>query len=164
MQMSDLIPVLEEISNPLGASLARQILSGLGAMVRVGLGYLTLSRRTDTLSGGELQRLKIVRHLGSSLTNITYIFDEPTTGLHHRDVQQLLHLLRRLVSQGNTVIVVEHRLEVIAQADWIIDIGPGAGDRGGQVLFTGTPDQLIAFSGSETARFLRKAAGVPPLD
>lgn len=133
-------------------------------MVRVGLGYLTLSRRTDTLSGGELQRLKIVRHLGSSLTNITYIFDEPTAGLHHRDVQQLLHLLRRLVSQGNTVIVVEHRLEVIAQADWIIDIGPGAGDRGGQVLFTGTPDQLIAFPGSETARFLRKAAGVPPLD
>lgn len=164
MQVSDLIPVLEEISDPLGASLARQILSGLGAMVRVGLGYLTLSRRTDTLSGGELQRLKIVQHLGSSLTNITYIFDEPTAGLHHRDVQQLLHLLRRLVSQGNTVIVVEHRLEVIAQADWIIDIGPGAGNRGGQVLFTGTPDQLIAFPGPETARFLRKAAGVPPLD
>lgn len=133
-------------------------------MVRVGLGYLTLSRRTDALSGGELQRLKIVRHLDSSLTNITYIFDEPTAGLHHRDVQQLLHLLRQLVSQGNTVIVGEHRLEVIAQADWIIDIGPGAGDRGGQVLFTGTPDQLIAFPGSETARFLRTAAGVPPLD
>ena len=133
-------------------------------MVRVGLGYLTLSRRTDALSGGELQRLKIVRHLDSSLTNITYIFDEPTAGLHHRDVQQVLHLLRQLVSQGNTVIVGEHRLEVIAQADWIIDIGPGAGDRGGQVLFTGTPDQLIAFPGSETARFLRTAAGVPPLD
>lgn len=164
MQVSDLIPVLEEISDPLGASLARQILSGPGAMVRVGLSYLTLSRRTYTLSSGELQRLKIVRHLGSSLTNITYIFDEPTAGLYHRDVQQLLHLLRRLVSQGNTVIVVEHRLEVIAQADWIIDIGPGAGDRGGQVLFTETPDQLIAFPGSETARFLRKAAGVPPLD
>lgn len=131
-------------------------------MVRVGLGYLTLSRRTDTLSGGEVQRLKLASELTKS-GNI-YIFDEPTAGLHHRDVQQLLHLLRRLVSQGNTVIVMEHRLEVIAQADWIIDIGPGAGDRGGQVLFTGTPDQLIAFPGSETARFLRKAAGVPPLD
>ena len=131
-------------------------------MVRVGLGYLTLSRRTDTLSGGEVQRLKLASELTKS-GNI-YIFDEPTAGLHHRDVQQLLHLLRRLVSQGNTVIVVEHRLEVIAQADWIIDIGPGAGDRGGQALFTGTPDQLITFPGSETARFLRKAAGVPPLD
>lgn len=131
-------------------------------MVRVGLGYLTLSRRTDTLSGGEVQRLKLASELTKS-GNI-YIFDEPTAGLHHRDVQQLLHLLRRLVSQGNTVIVVEHRLEVIAQADWIIDIGPGAGDRGGQVLFTGTPDQLIAFPGSETARFLRKTAGVPPQD
>lgn len=131
-------------------------------MVRVGLGYLILSRRTDTLSGGEVQRLKLASELTKS-GNI-YIFDEPTAGLHHRDVQQLLHLLRRLVSQGNTVIVVEHRLEVIAQADWIIDIGPGAGDRGGQALFTGTPDQLIAFPGSETARFLREAAGVPPLD
>ncbi len=155
MQVSDLVGVLENIRDPLGASLARQILVGLQAMVRVGLGYLTLSRRTDTLSGGEVQRLKLASEL--TKTGNIYIFDEPTTGLHHRDVQQLLQLLRRLVSQGNTVIAVEHRLEVVAQADWVIDMGPGAGDQGGRVVFTGTPEQLLRCEGSETARFLREA-------
>ena len=110
----------------------------------MGLGYLSLDRRTDILSGGEAQRLKMVRHLGSSLSNITYMLDEPTAGLHSQDVTRLLELVRRLVDQGNTVVVVEHRPELIAAADWVIDMGPGGGNRGGEVLFTGTPEALVA--------------------
>lgn len=102
-----------------------------------------------------MQRLKLASELTKS-GNI-YIFDEPTTGLYRNDVQLLLTLLRRLVAQGNTVIVVEHRLEVIAQADWVIDMGSGAGDRGGRVVFAGTPRQLLDCRESETARFLRDA-------
>ena len=118
-------------------------------------GYMTLGQPLSTLSGGEVQRLKLASELTKS-GNIS-IFDEPTTGLHLNDVQLLLKLLRQLVDQGNTVIVVEHRLEVIAQADWIIDMGPGAGDCGGSVIFTGTPRQLLGCRESETARFLREA-------
>lgn len=120
----------------------------------MGLGYLSLDRRTDILSGGEAQRLKMVRHLGSSLSNITYMLDEPTAGLHSQDVTRLLELVRRLVDQGNTVVVVEHRPELIAAADWVIDMGPGGGNRGGEVLFTGTPEALVACEWSETGRYL----------
>ena len=133
----------------------RQIREPLQLLQAVGLGYMTLGQPLSTLSGGEVQRLKLASELTKS-GNI-YIFDEPTTGLHRNDVQLLLKLLRQLVDQGNTVIVVEHRLEVIAQADWIIDMGPGAGDRGGSVVFTGTPRQLLDCRESETARFLREA-------
>lgn len=155
MQVSDLVGVLEDIRDPLGASLARQILVGLRAMVRVGLGYLTLSRRTDTLSGGELQRLKMVRHLGSSLTNITYIFDEPTAGLHPADVRRICDLLQQLRDQHNTVLVVEHDRQVIGLADHIIELGPLAGSQGGELVFQGTPDELRA-AGTLTAQMLAR--------
>lgn len=161
MQVSDLVGVLEDIRDPLGASLARQIRVGLEAMVRVGLGYLTLSRRTDSLSGGELQRLKMVRHLGSSLTNITYIFDEPTAGLHPADVRRICDLLQQLRDQHNTVLVVEHDRQVISLADHIIELGPLAGSHGGELVFQGTPHELRE-AGTLTSRVLAQGLTVNP--
>lgn len=128
----------------------RKLLQG---MVDVGLGYLTLGQPTSTLSGGEIQRLKLVSELHKS-GNI-YILDEPSTGLHSQDIEKLLGLLRKLVEQQNTVIIVEHRLELIAQADWVIDMGPDGGSAGGNVLFCGTPKELIACSTSRTGQYLK---------
>ena len=142
MQISDLIPVLEAIDHPLGKSIADQILVCLHHMMDVGLGYLSLSRRTDTMSGGESQRLKMVRHLGSSLSNITYIFDEPTAGLHPADAQKIGKLLLALRDNHNTVLVVEHSRQMIELADHIIEMGPQAGAKGGEVVFQGTVEQL----------------------
>ena len=142
MQISDLIPVLEAIDHPLGKSIAGQILVCLHHMMDVGLGYLSLSRRTDTMSGGESQRLKMVRHLGSSLSNITYIFDEPTAGLHPADVQKIGKLLLALRDNHNTVLVVEHSRQMIELADHVVEMGPLAGAQGGQVIFQGTVEQL----------------------
>lgn len=142
MQISDLIPVLEAINHPLGKSIAGQILVCLHHMMDVGLGYLSLSRRTDTMSGGESQRLKMVRHLGSSLSNITYIFDEPTAGLHPADVQKIGKLLLALRDNHNTVLVVEHSRQMIELADHVVEMGPLAGAQGGQVIFQGTVEQL----------------------
>ncbi len=120
----------------------------------VGLGYLTLGQPTSTLSGGEIQRLKLASELNNS-GNI-YILDEPSTGLHSQDTEKLFGLLRKLVEQKNTVIIVEHRLELIAQADWGIDIGPDGGSDGGNILFYGTPKELIACSASKTGRYLKR--------
>lgn len=142
MQISDLIPVLEAIDHPLGKSIANQILVCLRHMVDVGLGYLSLSRRTDTMSGGESQRLKMVRHLGSSLSNITYIFDEPTAGLHPADAQKIGKLLLALRDNHNTVLVVEHSRQMIELADHVVEMGPLAGAKGGEVVFQGTVEQL----------------------
>lgn len=142
MQISDLIPVLEAIDHPIGKSIAGQILVCLHHMMDVGLGYLSLSRRTDTMSGGESQRLKMVRHLGSSLSNITYIFDEPTAGLHPADVQKIGKLLLALRDNHNTVLVVEHSRQMIELADYVVEMGPLAGAQGGQVIFQGTVEQL----------------------
>lgn len=142
MQISDLIPVLEAIDHPLGKSIAGQILVCLHHMMDVGLGYLSLSRRTDTMSGGESQRLKMVRHLGSSLSNITYIFDEPTAGLHPADMQKIGKLLLALRDNHNTVLVVEHSRQMIELADHVVEMGPLAGAQGGQVIFQGTVEQL----------------------
>ena len=142
MQISDLIPVLEAIDHPLGKSIAGQILVCLHHMMDVGLGYLSLSRRTDTMSGGESQRLKMVRHLGSSLSTITYIFDEPTAGLHPADVQKIGKLLLALRDNHNTVLVVEHSRQMIELADHVVEMGPLAGAQGGQVIFQGTVEQL----------------------
>ena len=128
----------------------RKLLQG---MVDVGLGYLTLGQPTSTLSGGEIQRLKLASELNNS-GNI-YILDEPSTGLHSQDIEKLLGLLRKLVEQQNTVIIVEHRLELIAQADWVIDMGPDGGSAGGNVLFCGTPKELIACSTSRTGQYLK---------
>lgn len=123
-------------------------------MLDVGLGYMTLGQPTSTLSGGEVQRLKLASELHKQ--GNVYVLDEPTTGLHNQDVIRLLQLLRRIVAAGNTVIVVEHRQELIVQADWIIDLGPEGGRKGGEVMFTGTPEQLLTCADSLTGRYLRK--------
>ena len=127
----------------------------LQSMMDVGLGYMTLGQPTSTLSGGEVQRVKLASELHKE-GNI-YILDEPTTGLHNRDIEKLLSLLRQLVAQHNTVVIVEHRLELIAQADWIIDMGPEGGSEGGKVLFCGMPDELLKCFDSKTGSYLRKS-------
>ncbi|MFD8524782.1 ATP-binding cassette domain-containing protein [Streptomyces capillispiralis] len=159
MQVTDLIAVLREIDDPVAAPIARAAVAALERIERIGLGYLSLDRETTTLSGGEGQRLKTVRHLGSSLTGMTYIFDEPSVGLHPRDVHRLGELLLRLRDKGNTVLVVEHDPDVIALADHVVDMGPGAGTGGGRVVFEGTPDALAA-SGTLTGRCLRRRTAV----
>ncbi len=126
----------------------------LSRLSTVGLGYITLGQTLDTLSGGELQRVKLAAELGKK--GQIYILDEPTTGLHMADVAQLMEVLDKLVSRGNTLIVIEHNLEVLAQADWVIDLGPGAGQKGGTILFEGTPQELSNTSDSITGRYLKK--------
>jgi excinuclease UvrABC ATPase subunit len=133
----------------------------LDSFVEIGLGYLSLDRASGTLSGGEAQRVKMVRHLGSSLTDVTYVFDEPTTGLHPHDVGQMNDLLLRLRDKGNTVLVVEHEPQVIAIADHVVDLGPGAGAAGGTVCFEGTVDDLRA-AGTVTGRHLDDRAALKP--
>ena len=125
----------------------------LDSFVEIGLGYLSLNRPSGTLSGGEAQRTKMIRHLGSSLTDVTYVFDEPTIGLHPHDIQRMNDLLLQLRDKGNTVLVVEHKPEAIAIADHVVDLGPGAGAAGGEVVFEGTVDGLRA-SDTITGRHL----------
>lgn len=122
-------------------------------MIDVGLDYLTLGQPTSTLSGGEVQRVKLASELHKK--GQVYILDEPSIGLHRKDTGMLLELLRRLVSGGNTVVMIEHRPELIAAADWVIDIGPEGGSRGGEIVFEGTPEQLVRCDGSKTGRFLK---------
>src|SRR5690606_28701762 len=122
----------------------------------VGLGYITLGQSAVTLSGGEAQRVKLSTELGKKDTGRTfYILDEPTTGLHFQDIQHLMNVLNKLVDRGNTVLVIEHKLDVIKMADHIIDLGPEGGDGGGRILFEGTPEDLVKCRESHTARFLR---------
>ncbi|QOV34122.1 excinuclease ABC subunit UvrA [Streptomyces ferrugineus] len=147
MQVTDLITALRDIDDPVARPIARSAVTALERIDTIGLGYLSLDRETSTLSGGEGQRLKTVRHLGSSLTGMTYIFDEPSVGLHPRDVGRLGDLLLRLRDKGNTVLVVEHDPDVIALADHVVDMGPEAGAGGGRVVFEGTPKEL---AGSDT--------------
>ena len=125
----------------------------LQSMLDVGLGYLTLGQPTSTLSGGEVQRVKLASELHK--TGSVYVMDEPSTGLHAKDVELLLALLRKLVENGNTVIIVEHRMELIAQADWIIDMGLEGGTNGGEMVFCGTPRDLLKCDTSKTAKYLR---------
>ncbi|MFF7858420.1 ATP-binding cassette domain-containing protein [Streptomyces sp. NPDC007904] len=159
MQVTDLIAVLRGIDDPVAGPIAGAAVAALERIETIGLGYLSLDRETSTLSGGEGQRLKTVRHLGSSLTGMTYIFDEPSVGLHPRDVHRLGDLLLRLRDKGNTVLVVEHDPDVIALADHVVDMGPGAGTRGGRVVFEGTPGELAA-SGTLTGRCLGRRTAV----
>ncbi|MFF8576327.1 ATP-binding cassette domain-containing protein [Streptomyces sp. NPDC015408] len=159
MQVTDLIAVLKRIDDPVALPVAGAAVAALERVEAIGLGYLSLGRETSTLSGGEGQRLKTVRHLGSSLTGMTYIFDEPSVGLHPRDVGRLGDLLLRLRDKGNTVLVVEHDPDVIALADHVVDMGPGAGADGGRVVFEGTPDALAA-SDTLTGRCLGRRAAV----
>jgi excinuclease UvrABC ATPase subunit len=142
MQISDLAEWVRGLDEPSVAPLLTALQHTLESFVEIGLGYLSLDRPAGTLSGGEAQRVKMIRHLGSSLTDVTYVFDEPTTGLHPHDIQRMNDLLLRLRDKGNTVLVVEHKPEVIAIADHVVDLGPGAGTAGGTVCFEGTVEGL----------------------
>jgi excinuclease ABC subunit A len=131
--------------------------SKLETLMDVGLGYITLGQSATTLSGGESQRVKLSKELSRRATGRTlYILDEPTTGLHFADTQRLLDMLARLVEAGNTVVVIEHNLDVVKTADWIIDLGPEGGDRGGEIVAEGSPEQVAAVKGSSTGQFLKK--------
>lgn len=153
MQISDLAEWVSALEEPSAASLLEKLRHSLDSFVQIGLGYLSLDRPAGTLSGGEAQRTKMIRHLGSSLTDITYVFDEPTIGLHPHDIQRMNSLLLQLRDKGNTVLVVEHKPETIHIADHVVDLGPGAGARGGTVCFEGTVAQLRT-SGTITGRHL----------
>ncbi|MCU1413780.1 MAG: excinuclease subunit [Microbacteriaceae bacterium] len=161
MQISDLAEWATGLGEPSVAPLVAKLRHALDAFVEIGLGYLSLDRSSGTLSGGEAQRTKLIRHLGSSLTDVTYVFDEPTIGLHPHDIQRMNDLLLQLRDKGNTVLVVEHKPEAIAIADHVIDLGPGAGTAGGEVVFEGTVDGLRA-SGTLTGRHLDDRASLKP--
>lgn len=143
MEINDLIGVIEAIQEPVAAPIVKTLIERLQHVVDIDLGYLTLSRPTDTLSGGESQRIKMVKHLSSSLIDVMYIFDEPSVGLHPRDVHRLNNLLLKLRDKGNTVLVVEHDPDVIRVADHIIDMGPHAGNKGGEIVFEGSFADLL---------------------
>ena len=127
----------------------------MDALVRVGLGYIKVGQQATTLSGGEAQRVKLSKELAKRSTGRTlYILDEPTTGLHFEDVKKLLEVLHELVDQGNSMVVIEHNLDVIKTADWIIDIGPEGGDGGGEIVAVGTPEAVATVTASHTGRYL----------
>ncbi|MFF3561904.1 ATP-binding cassette domain-containing protein [Streptomyces sp. NPDC002574] len=151
MQVSDLAEWVRALDEPSVAPLLAALVDTFDSFAEIGLGYLSLDRPSGTLSGGEAQRVKMIRHLGSSLTDVTYVFDEPTVGLHPHDIQRMNGLLLRLRDKGNTVLVVEHKPEVIAIADHVVDLGPGAGTAGGTVCFEGTVDGLRT-AGTVTGR------------
>lgn len=155
MPVADLITVLNKIDNPIGISLAKQISETLERMIEVGIGYLSLNRRTNTLSGGEIQRIKIVRNLASSLNNVTYIFDEPTAGLHPFDEQKIADLLIKLRDKGNNILVVEHNRQIIEIADYIVELGPFAGNLGGNIVYQGDLSGLM-HENTLTAKILSK--------
>ncbi len=168
MQINDLAVWVRGLEAPLVAPLLAKLAQSLDSFVEIGLGYLSLSRPAGTLSGGEAQRVKMIRHLGSSLTDVTYVFDEPTIGLHPHDIQRMNELLLRLRDKGNTVLVVEHKPETIVIADHVVDLGPGAGSAGGTICYEGSVEGLRG-SGTVTGRHfddraalkanLRKPAG-----
>jgi excinuclease UvrABC ATPase subunit len=161
MQISDLAEWVHGLDEPSVVPLLVALGETLDSFVEIGLGYLSLDRPSGTLSGGEAQRVKMIGHLGSSLTDVTYVFDEPTIGLHPHDIQRMNDLLLRLRDKGNTVLVVEHKPEAIEIADHVIDLGPGAGTAGGEVVYEGTVDGLRA-SGTKTGRHLDDRASLKP--
>ncbi|MCD0449208.1 excinuclease ABC subunit UvrA [Actinocorallia sp. API 0066] len=159
MQISDLAAWIRGVDEPSVAPLLATLQHTLDSFVEIGLGYLSLDRPSGTLSGGEAQRTKMIRHLGSALTDVTYVFDEPTTGLHPHDIQKMNELLLRLRDKGNTVLVVEHKPEMIAIADHVVDLGPRAGSAGGSVCFEGSVEGLRG-SGTLTGRHLDDRASL----
>ncbi|MDX5400144.1 MAG: excinuclease ABC subunit UvrA, partial [Actinomycetes bacterium] len=161
MQISDLAEWVRSLDEPSAAPLLASLTHLLEKFVDIGLGYLSLDRPSGTLSGGESQRTKMIRHLGSALTDVTYVFDEPTIGLHPHDIQRMNRLLLSLRDKGNTVLVVEHKPEVVAIADHVVDLGPGAGTAGGEVVFEGDVAALRR-SGTVTGRHLGDRATLKP--
>src|SRR4051794_37806465 len=161
MQISDLAEWVRGLDEPSVAPLLKALGDMLDSFVEIGLGYLSLDRPSGTLSGGEAQRTKMIRHLGSSLTDVTYVFDEPTIGLHPHDIARMNDLLVRLRDKGNTVLVVEHKPEAIAIADHVVDLGPRAGTEGGEVVFEGSVEGLRA-SDTLTGRHLDDRASLKP--
>jgi excinuclease UvrABC ATPase subunit len=161
LQISDLATWVRDLDRASVAPLLTSLGHTLDSFVEIGLGYLSLDRASGTLSGGEAQRVKMIRHLGSSLTDVTYVFDEPTIGLHPHDIERMNGLLLRLRDKGNTVLVVEHKPETIAIADHVVDLGPGAGTAGGEIVFEGTLDGLRA-SDTLTGRHLDDRAALKP--
>ncbi len=161
MQISDLAGWIDSVGEPSAAPLLGALKQTLDSFAEIGLGYLSLDRPSGTLSGGEAQRVKMIRQLGSSLTDVTYVFDEPTVGLHPHDIQRMNDLLLRLRDKGNTVLVVEHKPEAIAIGDHVVDLGPAAGTAGGEVVFEGTVEGLRA-SGTLTGRHLDDRASLKP--
>lgn len=155
MQVSDLIPVVRRIEAPTVAPILRSLAARLDSLAVIGLGYLSLDRESATLSGGESQRVKMVRHLGSPLTDITYVFDKPSVGLHPHDVGRLAGLMRQLRDKGNTVLIVEHKPEMIVLADHVVDLGPGAGAVGGEIVYRGDYGGLLG-SGTLTGVHLAR--------
>ena len=163
MQISDLAGWVKTVEDKSAAPLIANLRHLLEGFVEIGLGYLSLDRPSGTLSGGEAQRTKMIRHLGSSLTDVTYVFDEPTIGLHPHDIQRMNELLQRLRDKGNTVLVVEHKPEVIEIADHVVDLGPRAGAAGGEIVFEGSVEALRA-SGTLTGKHLGDRAQLKPPD
>ncbi len=161
IQISDLAEWVRGLDEPSVGPLVASLQQTLDSFVEIGLGYLSLDRSSGTLSGGEAQRTKMIRHLGSSLTDVTYVFDEPTIGLHPHDIQRMNDLLLQLRDKGNTVLVVEHKPEAIAIAEHVVDLGPGAGTEGGEVVFEGTVEGLRA-SDTLTGRHLDDRASLKP--
>ena len=149
------IEFIKSITDPLAVDMKREITKRLGALEEMGLGYLSLNRGTSTLSGGEAQRIKIAKYINSALTDMSYVLDEPSVGLHPKDISLLKNSLMRLRDHGNTVLIVEHHREVIKLADHIVDMGPGAGRRGGEIVFEGTYPELLAADGNLTGRLLK---------
>ena len=154
LEFTKLCEILQTITDPRGASITDSLITALNRMIDIGLPYLSLNRESATLSGGEAQRLKLVRYMGSSLTGMTYIFDEPSTGMHPRDVHRMTRLLKSLRDKGNTVLVVEHDKDVISIADEVIDVGPFAGKNGGEILYQGSYEGLLS-SGTLTGKAMQ---------
>lgn len=159
MEFTRLVTVLQSIHDPRAQSVVDALVASLTRMIDIGLPYLFMNRESSTMSGGEAQRLKLVRYMGSSLTGMTYIFDEPSTGMHPRDVHRMTKLLMSLRNKGNTVLVVEHDKDIISIADEVIDVGPLAGKNGGQILFQGSYEQFL-ISGTLTGNAMQEKVGI----
>ena len=154
MPIPEAAEFIRQIDDPLARDIKTEILKRMNALIEIGLSYLSLSRGTDTLSGGEAQRIKIARYINSPLTDMMYVLDEPSVGLHSRDIQNLKNSLIKLKEHGNTVMIVEHHREVIALADHIVDMGPEAGINGGQIMYQGSYENLLK-ADTVTGRMLR---------
>ena len=155
MDLIHLVGFIQKITEPIAKGVTREILSKVNALIDIGLGYLSLNRGTDTLSGGEAQRIKIAKYLSSSLSDLVYIFDEPSVGLHPHDIILIKQALTKLKEQGNTVILVEHNPSIIEMADYIVEMGPKAGTYGGYITFTGSYQELLE-SDTITGRMLQQ--------